>query len=92
MSEPVEKCIDICFWNINDTAKAMSKNMVSGAFIIQIKKSAINIRNKRGPRIKPCGTPNNIFKHSLKMDPIFVSCFRFLRYAEIKAIDFMSKT
>ena len=32
-----------------------------------------------------------MLKHSLKVDPIFVFCFRFLRYAEIKAIDFTSK-
>ena len=55
------------------------------------KRSAINIRNKGGPKIEPCRTPNNTFKHPLKADPIFVFCFQFLRYADVKAIDFMSK-
>ena len=53
--------------------------------------NAINIKNKRGPKIEPYGTPNNIFKHSLKVDPILVFGFQFLRYAETKAIDFISK-
>ena len=56
------------------------------------KRFAINIINKRDPQIEPWVTPNNILKYSLKVKPIFIFCFLFLWYAEIKTIDFTSKT
>ena len=45
---------------------------------------------RRGPRIEPCGTPKRIFRKSLKLEPIFVFCFRLVKYAKMKFSDFIS--
>ena len=53
-------------------------------------KSAINIMNKMGPEIDPCGTPKRIFRKSLNFESTFF-CFPLQRQAEIKNSDFLSK-
>ena len=45
---------------------------------------------RREPSIEPCGTPKRIFRKSLKLEPMFVFCFRLVKYAKIKFSDFIS--
>ena len=40
--------------------------------------------------IEPCGTPKRMFKKPLKLKPIFVFCYRLVKQAKMKFIDFIS--
>ena len=59
--------------------------------IVNKNKSAINIIDKMGPKINPCGTPKSTFRKSLNTEPELGFCFCLLRQAEIKNSDFLSK-
>ena len=39
----------------------------------------MKILNDKGPKIDPCGTPNNISTHELYLSFIFTLCFLFER-------------
>ena len=52
----------------------------------------INIINKRGPIIDPCGTPNIILSNSLNNEPTLVVCVRFFRYELITFNEVSSKS
>ncbi len=43
---------------------------------VYIGNSLIYIRNNRGPRIDPCGTPSIIVRRELEMSSIVTNCFR----------------
>ena len=44
-------------------------------FFMEKNKSLINILNKRGPRIDPCGTPILISHQDLDDESVLVHCF-----------------
>ena len=63
----------------------MSKNVTSGviSLICKFNTIATNMVNKRTLlEIEPWGTPNNKFKHFLKLDPFLFFLFQFSSYAE----------
>ena len=77
--------------------KILSTNVGSGIIcitgkinvIVNKNKFAMNIINKMGPKIDPCGTPKSIFRKSLNSEPTLVFCF--VIEIEIKDSDFLSK-
>ena len=52
-----------------------SAKLRTSDFFTEKDKSLINILNKRGPRIYPCGTPVLISHQKLHDEPILVPCF-----------------
>ena len=60
-------------YNVLSSAKLQMSD-----FKLQKNRSFMNILNKIGPRIEPCGTPSIIFNHSLIDDPIRTRIFRFV--------------
>ena len=47
---------------------------------------------RSGPTIELCGTPKRILRKSLKLEPIFVFCFRLVKQAKVKFSDFVSNS
>ena len=56
-----------------------SPNLHTFDFFMEKNKSLINILNKRGTKIDPCGTPILISHQELNDEPIFVCCFQQVR-------------
>ena len=54
-------------------------------------KSTINIINKMGPKIDPCGTPKRLFGKPLISESALIFCLLLYRQAEINDCDFLSK-
>ena len=58
------------------TQGVVSSTQLAKSVSLLIKnKSAINIINKMGPKINPCGTPKSIFRKSLNSEPTLVFYF-----------------
>ena len=51
----------------------------------------MKILNNKGPKIDPCGTPNNISPHELYLSFIFTHCFLFERELCINFKELLSK-
>ena len=56
------------------------------------KASQIQILNKSGPRIDPCGTPDNIISQELKEDSTLVLCLCLVRQEWINSNDLFSNS